>query len=305
LRAKRRYLAVIGLLGWLSACGPSEPPVATLEITPDSLYLDFSERRTVQLAWDIRRSLETTTGELRVLVHLLDEPGEVLRTFDHPFPGEWSVGRRVEYDLALYQSALGPPLGPGTYSLSVGLYDDAGQRWPLDVRADEIDRAEYAVGVVWVGNATTAPMVRFSESWKPIEAGIDRQVLGRRWLTDHGSIALSEIGSSGTLWLTVVVPAVSPGVRRLVIDTAYQGTRVLLRNECGGSEIELTGEGRHEIAVPVTMPEPPSEEAEDGIDGCEIVFEPNFHLVTPGTSDRRAILLEMLAWDPGAPPGDS
>lgn len=297
-------MTAAALLAVLASCGPGEPPVARLEIDPQVSQLDFSERRTVRLAWDLRRAIEGAEGDLNVFVHLLDEPGEVLRTFDHPFPEKWTVGRRVEYDLPLHQSALGPPLGPGTYSLSIGLYDDSGRRWPLTVAGDEIDDAEYVIGQIRVGNTTSAPMVRFSESWKPIEAGADRQVLGRRWLTDHGTIALSEVAEPGMLWLSIVVPGVDPGVRRLVIDPGYQGTRVLVRNACGGSEIELTGEGRHEIAVPVTPPQR-AEAGEGESSTCEIGFEPNFHLVTPGTPDRRAILLETLAWSAGPAPGSS
>jgi len=286
-------LAVLGSFVCLPSCRPGEPPVATLEIEPVSLELGFSEMASVELTWEIRRPVEGIQGDLRVFVHLLEQPGEVLRTFDHLFPEQWSVGQSVSYDLKLYQSVLGPPLSPGTYSLTAGIYDEAGTRWPLEVKGERIDRAEYVIAEVDVGSQSAAPMFRFSESWKPIEAGLDRQVLGRRWLTDHGTISATEITQAGTLWLTLIVPSVNPGVHRLVLDPGYEQTRVLVRGDCAGSEIELTGEGWHELEIPVSVEESDHASAE-----CDLVFEPNFHLVTPGTADRRAIVLETLAWRP-------
>ncbi len=123
-----------------------------------------------------------------------------------------------------------------------------------------------------------------------MEPGVDRQVLGRRWLSDSGSISLSEVEAPGRLWMTLVIPDIEPGVRRLVLDPAFQETRVLLRNECAASELELTGAGRHEIELPV--PVPPSG------DHCRVLVEPNFYLVVAGVAEHRTVLLETLAWHP-------
>ena len=275
------------------ACEKSEPPVATLGVAPERLTLGVSEVRTVRLSWEIVRPLTGLSGELRVLVHVLQQPGEVLRTFDHAFPQPWSDSETVEYEIDLYQSALGPPLPSGEYTLSIGLYDEAGKRWPLEAAGENIDGAEYAVARLEVTDETSAPMFRFSESWAAVEPGLDRQILGRRWLTGAGSIFASEVRESGTLWLKIWVPPVEPGDYRLVLDPGYQRSRVLVRSDCGESEIELTGEGHHELDIPIEL-----EEQVDGASECEIAFEPNFHLLTPGSPDRRTIQLEMLAWQP-------
>jgi hypothetical protein len=283
---------LVGL--WLTACGAVEPPVATLEVVPAELPLNFSEVRSVRLRWQIARPLDETAGELRVFVHVLERPGEVLRTFDHVFPETWSVGAEVSYEIDLYQSSLGPPLATGSYALSVGVYDESGNRWPLDVEGDEVDGAEYAVARIDVSDESATPMFRFSEGWAPVEPGLDRQILGRRWLTGAGSISAGDVTGGGSVWLKLLVPPVNPGDYRLVLDPGYQRSRVLIRNGCDQSEIELTGEGRHELEIPIEVEGP-----ESGPFECEITFEPNFHLVTPGSPDRRTIQLEMLAWRSG------
>jgi hypothetical protein len=282
---------LIGL--WLTGCESTEPPVAALEVSPAELTLNLPEVRSVRLRWEIARPLDGISGELRVFVHVLERPGEVLRTFDHLFPEAWSVGEKVEYEIDLYQSALGPPLTPGSYALSVGLYDEAGSRWPLEVTGDEVDGAEYAVARIDVRDETTAPMFRFSEGWAPVEPGLDQQILARRWLTGAGSISAGNVSESGSLWLKLLIPPVGPGDYRLVLDPGFQRSRVLISNGCDQSEIELTGEGRHELEIPIDADVSGDEPFE-----CEIGFEPNFHLVTPGSPDRRTIQLEMLAWRP-------
>jgi hypothetical protein len=139
-------------------------------------------------------------------------------------------------------------------------------------------------------------MFRFSEQWKPIEAGIDLQVLGRRWLTSAGSIVITETAGEGVVWMSLRVPTAEPGERRLVLDPGFQETRVMIRSGCGGSEVELTGVGTHEIKVPVIFPEvAPGDAAHPE---CEIRFEPNFHILTVGTTEQRSVLLEMLGWMP-------
>ena len=80
----------------------------------------------------MRTDLGADVTDPKVFVHLLDSGGSIARTFDHPLPGEWISGREEEYSIALYQSALAPPLNDGTYRLTVGLYDDSGMRWPLE-----------------------------------------------------------------------------------------------------------------------------------------------------------------------------
>ena len=74
--------------------------------------------------------------EPRVMVHLESPSGQLLRTFDHPFPGGWEVGEERRYEIVVFQSALGPVLEAGDYGLAVGLYDLSGHRWPVATKGD-------------------------------------------------------------------------------------------------------------------------------------------------------------------------
>ena len=61
-------------------------------------------------------------------------------------------GRPLSYERMLCPSTFNPPLKPGTYRLSVGLYDVSwGYRWPLETGGvTEVDRREYLMGTITV-----------------------------------------------------------------------------------------------------------------------------------------------------------
>ena len=101
----------------------------------ECVVLPHSAWERVRLNWRMDAPLAGLEGELRVMVHLLDEAGTVVRTFDHPFPGDWSVGDVRSYQIEIFQSALAPPLAKGEYRLMVGLYA-ADRRWPVTGHSD-------------------------------------------------------------------------------------------------------------------------------------------------------------------------
>lgn len=291
---RSRFLPAVLLMAALSAsCAAGPPPVAVLTVSPTEVSIGFPEVAPLQLSWEPRGPLEGATGAARVFVHVYSQAGKVLRTFDHPFPKPWREGERVEYEIEIHQSALGPPLAAGEYHVSVGLYDTSGRRWPLSTSGEEVSDREYQVARLRIDDGGGVPMFRFSEGWKPAVPGTDQQVLGRRWLASRGSIAVTGLTSVGTVRLRLLVPAPEPGERRLVVDPRFSETRVLVASTCGGGEIELTGVGVHEIDVPVF------ESAHEPTRECEIDFTPNFHLLSSGTTESRAVLLDQLSWRPG------
>jgi hypothetical protein len=295
--------SLLGLVILLAACGGGRAPVAVLNVDPAKVELGFSESQSLRLAWEMREPLEGVSGGLRVFVHVLDGPGDVLRTFDHDFPSAWQPGSTLDYEIDLHQSVLGPPLAAGDYRIAVGLYDGSGRRWPLSTAGEPVREFEYALAQLVAVDRASTPMFRFSEQWKPIEPGTDQQVLGRRWLASAGSIVIAETQGEGAVWMSLLVPSAEAGERRLVLDPNSHETRVLIRSDCGGSTIELTGVGSHQLEIPVVFPMP-EEDVEEGAkeraDECSIHIEPNFHLLTVGTTDQRSVLLEMLGWKPGA-----
>lgn len=274
----------------VGACAPTEAPVARVEVSPDSTDLGYSELRKVELSWDVLQPLGEGGESPRVMVHLLDGPGNVLRTFDHDFPESWRPGDTVRYEVPIHQSALGSPLRAGRYQLSVGLYGPSGERWPLDMADREIDTGEYEVGEITVSQPDVTPVFRFSEVWQPIEAGTDRQILGRRWLVGEGSIWVSKADSLHSVWMVLWIPADESGVSRLVVEGDSKEPLVVLSSMCGGAEVEVLGVGRHEVEVAVGAD--PSGDAGE----CEIRLQPNFHLLMIPSGERRTVLLESVAW---------
>jgi hypothetical protein len=281
-------LAVIGLV--LTACGPTEAPVASLTVEPMSLTLPYPGYSDLRLDFVMREPLE---GDVRplVFVHLLDEAGDVVRTFDHELPEPWRPGSTVTDTVTLQQSALAPPLPAGSYDLTVGLYRGE-RRWPLETAAPTVDRAEYVVAEVTVPqDGSKAPMLHFSPSWMATEAGSDAQVLARRWLAQDGTLRLADIVSAGTLRLVLNLP--EPGSQEdLVLEEGHQEPSVSIESDCGGGfSTSQAGFGSRVLEVPVkadddgTLPEV-----------CELSFDVHSHLLERRTLQTRSVLLEGISW---------
>jgi hypothetical protein len=283
----------------LTSCGGSGAPVALLDVEPARVELGFSESKPLRLSWEMREPLEGAEDSLRVFVHVLAGPGDVLRTFDHDFPGAWQPGGTLDYEIDLHQSVLGSPLASGDYRITIGLYDGSGRRWPLSTAGEAVQELEYSVAQLVAVDRASTPMFRFSKEWRPIEPGIDQQILGRRWLASAGSIVVTETRGEGVVWMSLQVPGTEAGERRLVLDPESQETQVLIRSDCGGSSVELTGVGSHQFEIPVVFPAV-GMGAQESEAECSIHIEPNFHLLTVGTTQQRTVLLEMLGWKPGA-----
>lgn len=277
----------------LSACGGDAPPVASVEVTPRTVRLGYPELQEIRMTWSPAMSLGEGANPT-VFVHLLDEKDEVARTFDHPFPRRWREGETVQYDLKLYQSALGPPLPAGRYRLTLGLYEPGGKRWALDGLGEPIAKREYVASEVEVVDKSAGgPSVAFSsESWLPVEVGGDRQVLGRRWLSGTGALRFQGITTPGKAWMVIRIPASAPPTEEIRLEGGSNTPAVLVSGSCGNVETNLTGSGYHEVELPVeTVPQ-------GGV--CDVVLRPNFRYVVAGLAEERSASLENIAWAPGA-----
>ena len=255
-----RSLAAVGALVTALSCRTPRPPVASLSVTPHDLELAYSRAATLRLAWRLLGPVETTNGRPTVFVHLYDHPRSVARTFDHPFPEPWTVGSRVEYEVTLYQSVLGPPLPPGAYWVSVGLYSSDGQRSPVEAEGDEVNAFEYRMAKVNVPDGRTSPEIVFSNTWSELRAGYDRQVLGRRLLTTEGTLRVGPTSRPSRLFLGLYpVGATTPRVE----------------STCGAPTSRWWGFGVDEFELPLSTTE-----------SCEIRVD-----VEPS-----GLSLEALAW---------
>src|SRR5262245_1848209 len=263
---------VVAIALCLAGCGGEQDPVARLAVQPRQVRLGYPEIATLRLTWQPLAALGPRARDAVVFVHLLDPPGEIVRTFAHALPNGWEHGGPAIYPLHLYQSALAPPLPPGTYRLTLGLYDGRSRRrWPLAASGPDLGRHEYQVAEVVVPPPDRAgPRFHFSPEWLLPEPGGARQVLARRWLRgSRGTIQVSGLRGPGTLWLVIAIPAPSAGQRLTLLDRSNVPSAVVSWS-CGGMDASLSGQGDHEIELPAEEPPPGGT--------CEVEVRTNFRL---------------------------
>lgn len=221
-------LVVLTLL--ILSCGRPKP-VARVNISPKSIEMRYPHCAPVTFDWQPLEPLDRKKGRAIVFVHLLDGPHNLIRTFDHPLPEEWTPDKPLKYEIKLCQSALSTPLRASTYDLKIGLYDDEwGYRWPLETGGEETGRRGYRVAKVSVPRENPdVPRFTFMGNWLPIENVEGRQVLAHRWMTGSGAIALSGVDAPGLLHLDLHVP--DPGGLRLRSDCTKTSERVFPRGD--------------------------------------------------------------------------
>ncbi len=270
-----------------SCAGPKEAAVGELRADPGLLSVPFPGSRELRL--DLMPTAVLAGAEPPILfVHLISEPGDVLRTFDQPLPSPWRLGERQRFAVRIYQSAMARPLPAGRYGLSVGLYQPGGRRWPLKVGGEEVDRYEYRVAEIEVPPVNNeVARFEFSSGWSDPEVGNDLQVLARRWLGEEGQIMVAGLKPPGRLWLALrIPPAPERGVRVLAAGQSSPALKVT--STCGDLEIGISGIGRQEIEIPVVG-------AEERMH-CSLTLQPNFYDQREGGFERRSCVLEAIAW---------
>lgn len=301
--ARPPLAAALAIAGTVLICGcGSEPPrpVGRLAVTPSEVSLAHAGSARLSAEWTMTAPLSGEGDAAaegprpRVFVHLLDAEGQILRTFDHALAFPWRAGETSESPIELWQSALAPPLPPGEYRLTVGLYDpETGSRWSLETgekgRAPEVDEGEYAVARVRVPPAVPGVEVSYEGSWWPGEAGADRQVLARRWLRKDGSLALADLPPAARLVLGLRVPEPGKGERR-VLDEGAGGVRLRVSSPCAAEGAVVEGAGDHQVALDLRPPE-------DG--RCTVRLEPSFVIVDLDSLASRSVALERLTVSPG------
>ena len=281
-----------------TACRRAGEPVAELAVAPAELELQLGAF--VELSLRIIPLVDLEPGVVpQVFLHLVDEPGSVLRTFDHVLPAGFLPGREIAYRVRVHQSAVAEPLAPGLYTLTAGLHDGKGGRFRLRSARPEVARFEYPVASVRVPEPSpTVPGVRFSPSWLPVEPGRDRQIVARRPLAGAGpgTFQIGPLQGPGEILLRLGLPAGGSGrIERLSEEAT---SKIRLQSSCGDFQAELPGEPEPngsgvEILIPVpTTPTP--------VD-CDVRIEPNFLVRTGDQAEARSISIELLAWRSGVP----
>lgn len=313
---------------FVNGCGgPPPEPVAELRLEEAEWRLPYPEWRTLTLAWTPRQEL--SADAVWCFVHLKDDAGEVVRTFDHEVRGDWQVGEELRYELTLFQSVLAPGLAPGAYSVELGLYDPAsGERWPLRIEsasAEPVGQRAYRVAQLDVPQATPdAPRLTFSTGWTPPAAGTDRQILARRWLSGEGQLTVGDLDVPGSLWMRLRVPEPeAAGTIRLLDDAVGGQPRLELTSTCTGRVHNLDVPGVHELVLPVYAAAPQKVlggKDDDGVEtgfgiggrdtgfgaagvavagaatSCELQFWANYVVELEPGRPPRSVALEALSW---------
>lgn len=291
MRSIQRALLAALLATSATACRETKPPVAELDAKPNRLDLAWPEYTEIELSFEPLADLPAGAGTPIVFLHLLDEPGSVVRTFDHPLPQPWRVGKRIDYRVRISQSALGEPLEAGEYLLSAGLYRPEVGRFPLRTAGESVSRLEYRLATVQVAAPSDRmPQARFSEHWLPPEPGIDRQIVARRALRGGapGTLQFGPVDGAGRLYLGLVIPSdVGPSSRLEILDGSSL-PKVRITSSCGGGQPEVSGAGHVDVDLEV----PPAA----GARICEITIAPNFQLTSTERTEATSVVLDGLSW---------
>lgn len=290
--------AAVALGMALAGCDPTPPePVARLTVSPAQVELAYPWSAVFSVDWELTAPLAPSSSDptqaAQVFVHLLDAAGAVVRTYDHPLPFSWSPGERRRSSIEVWQSALAPPLPPGDYDLTVGLYDvGTGRRWALSTEGEAVDEREYRVARVRVPSAGADPGVDFGfrGAWQ-IHEGSDRQVLARRTLRNDGAIDITGLQGPVQLQLGLFVPEPT-GAGRTVLLAGAERAELRVSSPCADEEEVLDTPGYHRVALTLR---PPANRR------CTVLLEPSFVLVTLDSLDRRSASLERLSLGPAAP----
>ena len=283
--SRRSVLPAVLVLAFVVSCDRApERPVARLSVEPAEVVLDYPGSAALELVWWPSSPLGEVDGTLRVFVHLLDDDGEIVRTFDHDYPSDWVVGREAGHRLEVYQSALGEPLRAAEYTLTVGLYDGSGRRWALATTGQEVARREYRVATVRVSDEPASEgQTVFVGDWQPLEPGADRQILGRRWTAAPAAIEVDGATETRELVLSLAIPLASPETR-LELAEGEREPRLRVASDCDASEHLLAGSGSHQVEVSV----PPGA-------ACRVSVDPRFRIVWP-QGQVRSVSLDNLYW---------
>lgn len=291
------FVVTIGLM--VGGCADQPEPVGRLGTNAGEILLSYPGVAEVELNWEMRGELEGLEGSPTVFLHLLDSNQDILRTFDHELPGPWEPGKEKSYSVTIHQSALAPPLDDGTYSLTAGLYDRSGHRWPLESAGPELADFEYEVVKIVVREAASQiPQFFFSSAWLGVEGGTDLQILGRRWLTGDGVIRLGGLSEAGSLRVTLGIPEGGGPLEAPVLEEGAVEQTVSVTTSCGDAAVEVSGPGSHTLVLPVALPDADAEAAD-----CEVRFSANYYLQSSEGDERRTLALEGLSWSGAAAPG--
>ncbi len=297
LQSRSAGFGLAGLALLAAGCGAESAPVARVSVPRPEVSLAYGRPVAVETSWEMVGAGPPAGGAPQVFVHLWGPGGELERTFDHTLPFAWQAGVTRSHSIELWQSLQDPPLAPGSYSLSLGVYDPTTrERWPLSVGGDDSPRREYrlARAEVPAGSADT-PRLEFGAGWLAPETSADRQVLVHRWLADRGSLRIPNLMAAVDLDLWLTLPRLAEAQHRLSYEEGASTPRLSVTSACLAAPAVVEGFGAHRLRLALR---PPADANGGGAPGCGIEIDANFTYLDLQHLVRRSADLGVVLWQP-------
>lgn len=289
----------VALLAMCGCGGENAPPLARVGVPGAEVSLAHGRAAVVETKWELLAPAPGGSGAPQVFVHLFGSGGKPERTFDHALPFAWQAGGTESHTLEIWQSLQDPPLAPGSYTLTFGVYEPASrERWPLDVGGrDGGRRNEYRLASVTVpAGDPAAPRLEFGPGWLPAEESIDRQVLVHRWLTDAGTLEVTGLSAKGVdLELRLLLPRLEGSTHRLSYAEGAGNPQVSVSSPCLAAPAAAEGFGNHRLRLALR---PPVEAQGAGGTSCELAFDSNFTYLDIQHLVQRSADLGVVLWQP-------
>jgi len=261
----KRFLFLSLLM--LIACSREDPAIGDVQVSPTTLLVRPGQCVPLKFTWMPRLPLEKRDGTPRVFVHVFDGPHNLVRTFDHTLPFQWTAGREKSYEIDICHSAIAPALNAGPHLLKIGIYDDAiGYRWPLNASGIDTGNRSYQVGGVSVpASSGSIPRFSFDGGWHPVESAGDKQIVSRRQFRTGVKLGVSGI--------------TRPGVLKMMVRPSEKSGALTITPTCGLQPLTFATPTLHTVEIPIAA-------APGG--NCEFQFT----LAGAGTA-----ALELLGWE--------
>ena len=184
-----------------ASCGDSDSDAQVASVT---VQLD---RATVPLGGPVKLAVQfivspthqTLAEDYRVMVHFLDDNGDLMWAADHDPPtptSQWQPGQTISYT---HRARI--PMYPyiGDAVVTVGLYSaTTGQRLPL--AGEELGEREYRGTVVSLVPQPESSFLMYQSGWHDDEYNQDANERWR-WTTDQAVLSFRNPGSDAVLYL--------------------------------------------------------------------------------------------------------
>jgi hypothetical protein len=193
-------VAVSSVLSFLAACGgATEPPVATVSVTFNHATVPLGAP--VEATYRISVAPGATFDrDYRVLVHFVNEDGDLMWTDDHdpPIPTtRWTPGQQIEYRRTTFVPVY-PYLGRA--AVRVGLYDPAsGRRLPLTGKDD--GQEAYTVASLDLQPQSESIFVVYGAGWYDTEVAPGNSLDEWRWTSGDAEWSFRNPRRDVTLYL--------------------------------------------------------------------------------------------------------